>query len=68
MENGKRGKEAQVALRKDFLFCVLFFREVAAGSGGGEGWQILALLDLREDCVDDGLCQTPFPGEKCCWC
>lgn len=57
-----------MALRKDFLFCVLFFREVAAGSGGGEGWQILALLDLREDCVDDGLCQTPFPGEKCCWC
>lgn len=36
-----------MAGREDFLFCALFFREVAAGSGGGEGWQILAILDLQ---------------------
>lgn len=44
------------------LFCVLM--EVCVGPWQGEGWPVLAPLDLRGDRIDDEFFQTPFPRER----
>lgn len=62
---GRLGKAAGVVGREE-LGVFLFLMEVVAGPREGEGWQILAPLNLRDDPIDKGLCQLPVPGERCC--